>query len=277
MIPYGGPARPVSEESQPPADEVIEVLRETLAKFPDIEQAVIFTDWAAQYAVDPSKCAGDVWVMVVSPYCDDDLRPLEVYAGERLGVQVFLRRTPADVLKTMVTRPFVSLIGDVQPSPWPQPWPLGRDVVEAMIERGDLEVDPAVIEAADRMLFDARYALDDIEAEILRQPAYAYLRAYDAIHLAMRAFLAKQGLAVTAQGGERAAVDAVLAQIESHRDEPLAAGFRGAFKSHRRDLEVPSLSEQDAQTRAVRTVLADARTVLGVLYRITPSLGPFRQ
>src|SRR6185437_14081778 len=95
-------------------------------------------------------------------------------------------------------------------------WQQGRETLDGMIERGELERVPASREHADLLLSQARQHLTSAKAIAGSDPAGAYQLLYDAARKALAAVLENQGLRATSRGGHIAVREAVSAQGHVH-------------------------------------------------------------
>ena len=98
-------------------------------------------------------------------------------------------------------------------------WQQGRDAMDGMIDRGELERVPASREHADLLLTQAYRHVASARAIAGSDPAGAYQLLYDAARKALAAVLENQGLRATSRGGHIAVREAVSAQL----DPPLGA------------------------------------------------------
>jgi hypothetical protein len=92
-------------------------------------------------------------------------------------------------------------------------WKRGRDTIDELLKRKELQRVTADQEAAVRLIQVARTHLDSATRIRDRDPMLAMAAAYDAARKAMVALLETQGLRPTSQGGHIALRDAVVAQF----------------------------------------------------------------
>jgi hypothetical protein len=92
-------------------------------------------------------------------------------------------------------------------------WQQGRDTLDGMLARGELERVPASRTHADLLISQARQHLQSVHAIVALDPAGAYQLLYDAARKALNAVLENQGLRATSRGGHIAVFDAVSAQL----------------------------------------------------------------
>src|SRR6266511_3373278 len=81
-------------------------------------------------------------------------------------------------------------------------WQQGRDTLDSMINRGELERVPASREQADLLLAQAHQHVSSARAIAESDPAGAYQLLYDAARKALAAVLENQGLRATSRGGD---------------------------------------------------------------------------
>src|SRR6266498_3553024 len=117
-------------------------------------------------------------------------------------------------------------------------WQQGRDTLDSMINRGELERVPASREQADLLLAQAHQHVSSARAIAASDPAGAYQLLYDAARKSLAAVLENQGLRATSRGGHIAVRDAVSAQL----DPPLGAVLRpfDRLRRRRNQVEYPS-------------------------------------
>jgi hypothetical protein len=109
-------------------------------------------------------------------------------------------------------------------------WEQGRQTIDGMIIRGELERVPANREHADLLMAQAVKHLASAKAIAQVDPVGAYQLLYDAARKALNAVLENQGLRVTSRGGHIAVLDAVAAQL----DPPLGQILRPFDRIRRR-------------------------------------------
>lgn len=127
-------------------------------------------------------------------------------------------------------------------------WDKGRDKVDQMIGRGEIDRVSASREQADLLLRQARAHIETARSSAAQDPAGAYSLVYDAARKALAAVLANQGLRASSRGGHIAVYEAATAQLVP----PLGEQIR-PFDRMRRTriaheypvLEEPELEEQD--------------------------------
>lgn len=93
-------------------------------------------------------------------------------------------------------------------------WDQGRDIVDDLIRRGDLERVVADRSLADRLLASSRRHIASARLAGPADPEGAFQLAYDAARKALLAVLQNQGLRATSRGGHVAIGSALRAQLD---------------------------------------------------------------
>src|SRR5262245_61741545 len=93
-------------------------------------------------------------------------------------------------------------------------WQQGRDAIDAMIARGEIERVPPSRSHADTLLAQAHQHLQSAQAIALSDAVGGYQLLYDAARKALTAVLENEGLRSTSRGGHIAVMDAVSAQLD---------------------------------------------------------------
>jgi HEPN domain len=152
-------------------------------------------------------------------------------------------------------------------------WEQGREVVDGMIARGDLDRVQASRDHADLLMAQAGQHIASARAIAEVDPVGAYQLLYDAARKALSAVLENQGLRATSRGGHVAVLDAVLAQL----DPPLGQVLRPFDRMRRRRNEaeyprqdVPGFTDEDA-----RRELPKVERILGVAGRVLDQMSPY--
>src|SRR6266540_6410474 len=109
-------------------------------------------------------------------------------------------------------------------------WQQGRDTLDSMINRGELERVPASREQADLLLAQAHQHVSSARAIAESDPVGAYQLLYDAARKALCAVLENQGLRATSKGGHVAVLGAITAQL----DPPIGQVLRPFDRIRRR-------------------------------------------
>lgn len=93
-------------------------------------------------------------------------------------------------------------------------WTKAKDIVQALIDRGELERVTPSRPQAHRMLEDARRHLLSARAIASTDPQGAYALTYSAARRSLVAILEAQGLRATSKGGHIILYDAALGQFD---------------------------------------------------------------
>ncbi|GAA2877720.1 hypothetical protein Acy02nite_62080 [Actinoplanes cyaneus] len=152
-------------------------------------------------------------------------------------------------------------------------WQQGREFVDGMVARGELERVPASREHADLLLAQARRHLASAEAIAFGDPAGGYQLLYDAARKALAAVLGNQGLRATSRGGHIAVREAVAAQL----DPPLGAVLRPFDRMRRRrnQLEYPSAASPVITPEEVTRDLPGVEEIVAVAAKVLDQMSPF--
>ena len=127
-------------------------------------------------------------------------------------------------------------------------WQQGRDALDAMLARGELERVPPSRDHADLLPLQARRHVASAGAIAGSDPAGAYQLLYDAARKALAAVLENQGVRATSRGGHIAVRDAVTAQL----DPPLGGALRpfDRLRRRRNQVEYPSAAAPSVDVAA---------------------------
>jgi hypothetical protein len=152
-------------------------------------------------------------------------------------------------------------------------WQQGRDRLDGMISRGELEQVPASREHADLLLTQAHRHLDSAQAIAGSDPAGAYQLLYDAARKALAAVLENQGLRATSRGGHIAVLDAVSAQL----DPPLGAILRpfDRLRRRRNQAEYPSVDQPGFYPEDVDRDLPKVREIVEAAAKVLDQMSPY--
>ncbi len=152
-------------------------------------------------------------------------------------------------------------------------WQQGRELVDGMIARAELERVPASRDHADLLLAQARRHVGSAEAIAGDDPAGAYQLLYDAARKALAAVLENQGLRATSRGGHIAVREAVTAQL----DPPLGAVLRPFDRMRRRrnQVEYPSAAAPAVTADEVTRDLPKVDEILAVATKVLDQMSPF--
>jgi hypothetical protein len=152
-------------------------------------------------------------------------------------------------------------------------WQQGRDLVDGMVARGELERVPASRDHADLLLSQARRHLASSDAIVDDDPAGAYQLLYDAARQALAAVLENQGLRATSRGGHIAVREAVSAQLDPSLGSVLRPFDR--MRRRRNQVEYPSASAPVIAPHEVARDIPKVEEILAVTAKVLDQMSPF--
>jgi hypothetical protein len=152
-------------------------------------------------------------------------------------------------------------------------WEQGREAVESLLARGELERVPASRDHADVLLSQARQHLASAKAVAVPDPAGAYQLLYDAARKALAAVLENQGLRATSRGGHIAVREAVSAQL----DPPLGGILRpfDRLRRRRNQAEYPSAEHPGVEAEEVVRDLPKVEQIVDLAAKVLDQMNPF--
>jgi hypothetical protein len=152
-------------------------------------------------------------------------------------------------------------------------WQQGREAVNGMIERGELERVPASRAHADLLLGQADRHLGSAKVIGGSDATGAYQLLYDAARKALAAVLENQGLRATSRGGHIAVLDAVSAQL----DPPLGQILRpfDRLRRRRNQAEYPAEDRPGFSPEDVDRDLPKVREIVAVAGKVLDQMNPF--
>jgi hypothetical protein len=152
-------------------------------------------------------------------------------------------------------------------------WQQGREAVDGMIVRGELERIPASREHTDVLMDQAALHLASAKAIAEADPVGAYQLLYDAARKALSAVLENQGLRATSRGGHIAVLDAVVAQL----DPPLGQVLRPFDRMRRRrnQAEYPREDAPGFTGEDVVRELPKVERILDATTRVLDQMSPY--
>lgn len=152
-------------------------------------------------------------------------------------------------------------------------WQQGRDRIEGMLTRGELERVPASRQHADLLLSQAHRHVESAQAIAASDSAGAYQLMYDAARKALSAILENQGLRATSRGGHIAVLDAVSAQL----DPPLGTIFRpfDRLRRRRNQAEYPGSGQPGFSTEDVKRDLPKVQQMVDAAIKVLDEMSPF--
>lgn len=151
-------------------------------------------------------------------------------------------------------------------------WQQGRDVIDGMITRGELERVPASRDHADLLLAQAHLHLASAGAIAGTDPAGGYQLLYDAARKALAAVLENQGVRATSRGGHIAVREAVSAQL----DPPLGQVLRpfDRLRRRRNQVEYPSSAAPGVSEEEVGRDLPKVKQIIDVAAQVLDQMSP---
>lgn len=151
-------------------------------------------------------------------------------------------------------------------------WQQGREALEGMIARGELERVPASRDHADLLLSQARHHLASAGAIAESDPAGGYQLLYDAARKALAAVLENQGVRATSRGGHIAVREAVSAQL----DPPLGGVLRpfDRLRRRRNQVEYPSSTAPAVDADEVGRDVPKVEQIIDVAARVLDQMSP---
>jgi hypothetical protein len=152
-------------------------------------------------------------------------------------------------------------------------WEQGRAVIDALLDRRDLERVPASAEHAAELIGEARKHVASARRVVDDDPAGAFQLLYDAARKALSAVLANQGLRATSRGGHIAVLEAVSAQL----DPPMGTVLR-PFDRLRRQRTNVEYSRKDTPRLTADDVIRDVPKIedmLDLAARVIGQMSPY--
>jgi hypothetical protein len=151
-------------------------------------------------------------------------------------------------------------------------WQQGREALDGMLARGELERVPPSRDHADLLLTQARRHLASAGAIADTDPAGAYQLLYDAARKALAAVLENQGVRATSRGGHLAVRDAVSAQL----DPPLGGALRpfDRLRRRRNQVEYPSASAPAVSPDEVARDVPKVEQIIDIAGRVLDQMSP---
>jgi hypothetical protein len=152
-------------------------------------------------------------------------------------------------------------------------WQQGRDSIDGMLARGELDRVPASRPQADLLLAQAHQHLKSAQAIVTLDATGAYQLLYDAARKALNAVLENQGLRTTSRGGHIAVLDAVSAQL----DPPLGAILRpfDRLRRRRNQAEYPTSGQPSLGAADVQRDLPKVQEIVEAAATVLDQMSPF--
>jgi len=151
-------------------------------------------------------------------------------------------------------------------------WQQGRETIDVMLTRSELERVPASRDHANLLLSQARQHLASADAIAGSDPAGAYQLLYDAARKALAAVLENQGLRATSRGGHIAVRDAISAQL----DPPLGGVLRpfDRLRRRRNQVEYPASAAPSVGVEEVHRDVPKVEQIIDVAVRVLDQMSP---
>jgi hypothetical protein len=152
-------------------------------------------------------------------------------------------------------------------------WRPGRERIDGMLERGELERVPASRNHADVLIRQADGHLASARTIAASDATGAYQLLYDAARKALTAVLENQGLRATSRGGHIAVLDAVSAQL----DPPLGGILRPFDRMRRRrnQAEYPSADQPSFEAVDVERDLPKVAPIIDAARKVLDQMSPY--
>jgi hypothetical protein len=152
-------------------------------------------------------------------------------------------------------------------------WQQGRESLDEMLARGELERVPASRDHADVLLEQARRHLSSARDIADSDASGAYQLLYDAARKALAAVLENQGLRATSRGGHIAVREAVSAQL----DPPLGAALRpfDRIRRRRNQAEYPAAGQPTFRSEEIVRDLPKVQELVDISAKVLAQMSPF--
>jgi hypothetical protein len=152
-------------------------------------------------------------------------------------------------------------------------WQQGRERIDGMLARGEIERIPAGRDHADLLLRQADQHLASAGAIAASDATGAYQLLYDAARKALVAVLENEGLRVTSRGGHIAVLDAVSAQL----DPPLGGILRPVDRMRRRrnQAEYPSADQPAVKAADVERDRPKVEEIVEAMRKVLDQMSPY--
>jgi hypothetical protein len=152
-------------------------------------------------------------------------------------------------------------------------WRQGRDVLDDMLGRGDLERVTPSRDHADVLLGQAYRHLASAQAIADSDATGAYQLLYDAARKALAAVLENQGLRATSRGGHIAVREAVSAQL----DPPLGPILRpfDRLRRRRNQAEYPSAEQPAIEHGDITVDLPKVQAIVEAADKVLDQMSPY--
>jgi hypothetical protein len=152
-------------------------------------------------------------------------------------------------------------------------WQQGRNLIDGMISRGELERVPASRTHADILIGQANQHLESAGVIAATDAAGAYQLLYDAARKSLAAVLENQGLRATSKGGHIAVREAASAQL----DPPLGAIIRpfDRLRRRRNQAEYPAADQPGLDRDEIDRDLPKVRAIVDASARVLDEMSVY--
>jgi uncharacterized protein (UPF0332 family) len=152
-------------------------------------------------------------------------------------------------------------------------WMEGRDAIEALLERGELQRVHPDLSGAERLISAARRHLESAQTIRTTDAEGAFAALYDAARKACAALLEAQGLRPTSRGGHIAVREAVVAQFGSLTGGDVVRRF-DRLRRRRNAVEYPD-SESAIDVDEVNEALLQSEAIVSFAEKLVDELPVF--
>lgn len=152
-------------------------------------------------------------------------------------------------------------------------WEQGRQIVDDMVKRGELQRVSPNREHADELLKQARRHVSTSKVAAYSDPEGAYQLAYDAARKALSAILENQGLRATSRGGHIAVREAVTAQL----DPPMGAVLKPFDRMRRRrnQSEYPAADSPSVTGEEIDRDTVKVEQIIDLADKVLDQMSPY--
>jgi hypothetical protein len=152
-------------------------------------------------------------------------------------------------------------------------WQQGRERIDGMLARGEIERVPAGRVHAELLLRQADRHLTSAGAIAATDATGAYQLLYDAARKALVAVLENEGLRATSRGGHIAVLDAVSAQL----DPPLGGILRPFDRMRRRrnQAEYPAADQPAVEAAEVERDRPKVEEIVAAARKVLDQMSPY--
>ena len=152
-------------------------------------------------------------------------------------------------------------------------WEQGRETIDELLARGELQNVSPDLDVAHQLLETARKHLGSASVIQTNDPEGAYAALYDAARKSCAALLQAQGLRPTSRGGHIAVREAVLAQFSALPGGQVLRSF-DRLRRRRNEMEYPS-GESTIDEPEISEALSRAEQMVGFAEKLIDELPVF--